>query len=129
MAKINVGTGTAISFGTSGFTAHILDINPPNASRESIQTSHMGTIKDHTFTPADLVDWGELGFDIVFDPDSANVPPVYGDSEEVTITFPDSAANTWVFSAFVTGFEPTVPLEDRATGTVTCKVTGAVTLG
>jgi hypothetical protein len=128
MGKINVGTGTSISFGTSGFTADILDISPPNASRVSIETSHMGTTTAHTFTPGDLVDWGELGFDIVFDPTSANIPPIKNSAETVTITFPDSGASTWAFSAFVITFDPGVPMEDRATASVSCKVSGDITV-
>ena len=126
MSTINVGTGTSIAFGTSGFTADILDISPPNASRVSIETSHMGTTTAHTFTPGDLVDWGELGFEIVFDP--GDTTPIKGATETVTITFPDSGSSSWSFTAFVTGFEPGVPMEDRATASVTCKVSGDVTV-
>ena len=129
MARINVSTGTTVTFGTSGFSADIKSISLPNCTRENVNTSHMGTTNAHTFVPTDLLDWGEFGFDIIFDPESANVPPLKGDAESITVTFPDSAAHTWVFSAFVTGFSANMDLEGQAEGTVTMKVTGDVTLG
>jgi hypothetical protein len=43
-----------------------------------------------------------------------------------TITFSDSATTVWTFDAFVVGFRSTAPLENKATGTLTLKVSGAV---
>lgn len=120
-----IGTGTTITF-SSGFFAEILDITGPGAAREAIATSHMGTGSAHTFVPADLVDWGELSVEIAFDP--ATKPPIRGAVETITITFPNSAASTWAFSGFLTGFEPSDPLEERMTASATIKVTGVVTV-
>ena len=124
--SVFIGTGTTIAFGTSGFSAEILDVTPPGGSRESIQTSHMGTTDAHTFTPAKLVDWGELSFDIHFDP--ATTPPIGLVAETITITFPNSAATTWAFTGFCTGYESADPLEGKMTGTITVKVSGDVTI-
>lgn len=124
-----IGTGTTIAFTNSShgdFFAEILDISPPNASREAIQTSHMGTTNAHTFVPADLTDWGELNCEIAFDP--RDTPPIGVAADTITITFPNSAASTWAFTGFMTSYEPSVPLEDRATANVTIKVTGQVTI-
>lgn len=120
---MEIGTGTSISFST-GFFAEILDVTPPGASRESVQSSHMGTTAAHTFLPTDLVDWGELVVEMAFAP--GTTPPITSVSEQIVITFPDSAASTWTFNGFMTGFEPAVPLEDRMTATATIKITGAV---
>ena len=120
---MDIGTGIAITFST-GFLAEILDVSPPGASRESIQTSHMGTTSAHTFTPADLVDWGELVVEMAFNPSTAI--PIGGAAETITITFPDSGTAVWTFTGFMTGFEPSAPLEDRMTATATIKVTGKV---
>lgn len=120
---MEIGTGTTITF-ASGFFAEILDVSPPNASRESIQVSHMGTTDAHTFKPTDLADWGELTVEMGFDP--ATTVPITNAAETVTITFPDSGATTWVFEGFMTGFEPSDPLEDRMTATATIKVSGPV---
>ena len=120
-----IGTGTTISF-ASGFLAEILDITLPGMSRESIQTSHMGTSGDHTFTPAKLVDNGEMVVELGFDADED--PPIDDDPETVTITFPDSGSSTWVFTGFLTGYEGSDPLEDRVTATATVKVTGGIVI-
>ena len=122
---MDIGTGTTIAF-SSGFFAEILDVSGPSAARESVQVSHMGTTNAHVFTPTDLVDWGELTVEIGFDPGTK--PPMNGAAETVTITFPNSGASTWAFSGFMTAFEPSVPLEDRMTGSATIKVTGDVTV-
>ena len=120
---MDIGTGITITF-SSSFLAEILDVTPPGASRASIQTSHMGTTNAHTFTPADLVDWGELVVEMAFAP--GTTPPITSAAEEITITFPDSGSSTWVFDGFLTGFTPKGPLEDRMTATATIKVTGEV---
>jgi hypothetical protein len=122
---MKIGTGITISF-SSSFFAEILDVSPPNASRESIATSHMGTSAAHTFMPADLVDWGELTVEMAFDP--STTPPITSAAEAIVITFADSAASTWSFSGYMTSFEPSAPLEDRMTASATIKVTGAVTV-
>lgn len=120
---MDIGTGIVISF-SAGFFAEILDVSPPGASRESIQTSHMGTEDAHTFTPADLVDWGEMVVEMAFAP--LTTPPITAAKETITITFPDSGTSVWTFDGFMTGFEPSAPLEDRMTASATIKVTGKV---
>jgi len=121
-----VGTGTTLTY-ESGFHAEILDISPPGASRESIQTSHMGTTSAHTFVPADLVDWGEMTVEIALFP--GTTIPITSDAASTVVAFSDSGSATWTFSSFMTGFESSVPLEQRATGSSTLKVTGAVVQG
>lgn len=121
-----VGTGTTISF-ASGFMAEILSIQPPNPTREAIDTTHMGTTPAKTFVPGDLADWGELRAEIAFIPETA--VPINAATGSIVITFPDSGATTWTFSGFMIGFEPSVPLEERATANVVIKVTGAITVG
>jgi len=120
-----VSTGATIEFGTSGFTAEIVDFTPPPASREALDTSHQGTKTAKTFTPAKLVDWGELTFQIHADP--ATDPPINSSPEDITITFAEDN-DTWQFSGFITGYELSGTLEELITGTVTVKVTGDVTI-
>ena len=120
-----IGTGTTVSIGGSAL-AEVLDITPPGMSRESIQSSHMGTLVAHTFSPSKLYDGGEADFELAFEPNWA--VPISAAAQSVVITFPDSGSSTWTFDAFVTGYEPTDPLEDRMTATLTLKVTGAVTI-
>lgn len=121
---VDISTGITIVFGTSSFSAQILDVTPPSQSRESIPTSHQGTTTAHTYLPADLVENGELTFTIHFNPDT--VPPIDAAAETVTITWPAGA--TWAFSGFMTNYEPDAPFEGKMTGTVTVKVTGDITV-
>ena len=121
----DISHGITIAFATSAFVAEITDVTPPGATRESIDTSHQGTTDWKTATPADLAEWGELSFTIHFRPSTD--PPVDGLPESITITFPDT--NTWVFTGFMTGYEPSAPHLDKMTADVTVKVDGDVTFG
>lgn len=121
-----IGTGTTITFGTSAFSADILDVSGPNLQRGSVDLSHMGTTTARTFVPTDLYDGGEVTFDILFDPADA-LPPINGDAETITIDPAGvGATDTLQFSGFMTGFEYGFPFEDRMTASVTVKVAGAV---
>lgn len=123
----DIGTGTTVTFGTSGFTADILNVDWSGISRESIQTSHMGTTSDHTFMPVDLVDNGTIVMEIAFV--ATLSPPIItnGPTETVTVAFAGSGT-TWAASAFQTEFQIGAPLEDKMTGTLTMKVTGGITI-
>ena len=121
MAKL--GTGLAVTF-ASGFLAEIIDGTPPEATRESVDTTHMLTTTARTFTPSDLIDWGEASFDIAFDPGER--PPIDQVAETITLTFRDG--ETWEFTGFMTGFAPANPLEERCTATCRIKVSGDVTV-
>ena len=115
--------GTTIQIGIDdvSFIAQVIGVTPPSASRESIDMTHIGTEDAKIFEPADLVDWGEMSVEVIFDP--ATVPEIAGTTQYVIITYPD--ATLFGFNAFVTGFEPSVPMDDKATATITMKVSGA----
>lgn len=120
-----IGTGTTITW--NGAIAELLDVTPPGLSRESVPTSHMGTIDAHTFLPTTLYDPGELTIEMAFLPSYASA--FLETVGTAVITFPNSGSTTWTFEAFVTGYEPADPLEDRMTATLTLKVTGEITIG
>lgn len=118
-----VGTGITISGTTNGSWAEVLDVTPPNVSVEDIETFSQSDSDYRTYTPTLLKDPGELSFDILFN----GTLPTIGVTETVTLSFPDSGLTTWSFDAYIKSFEPSGPLEDRMTATVTYKVTGGVT--
>ena len=124
---VDIGTGITIAFGTSGFSAEILDVTPPEATRESIDVSHQGTTTAKIFTPSDLYDPGGLTFDFHFNPDTD--PPIDQAAETITITFPAGA--TWVFDGFMTNYAPSAPFEGKMTGSATVKASDdiAITAG
>lgn len=124
----DVGTGTSITFGTSGFDANLLSIDGPSSTRESVETSHMGTTGDHTFMPADLVDRGEVSLTFEFDPDKE--PPIDQAAETITITWPvpsgSSNGATWQFTGFMTDYSPGAAIDERMEASATIKISGDI---
>ena len=128
---VDIGTGTTIVFGTSGFSAEITEISHGGISREIIETSHLGTppattgkIGSKTFLAGILSDPGELTLQGHHNP--SLTPPVEGDPETITVTFPDG--DTWAFSGQMTSFEYAAPLEDKMTFSATVKAVGSITV-
>lgn len=125
----DVGTGTTIGFGTTGFTAEIMNVDGAAMTREVIDTSHMGSTTWRTFIPGDLSDPGEVTFEFNFDPDEQ--PPINAPAETITITFPVpqgmAAGATLVGTGFISSWEFSDPFEDKMTGTATIKWSGALT--
>ena len=119
-----VGTGTCINF-HQDFLAEVLSIDGPNLARESIETSHLCTTGAKTFMPGTLYDPGELTIEMAYNP--ATPPPIDEPPEEFTITFPGGTVMTG--TGFMTGFEPSIPLEDKMTASVTLKLTGSILIG
>lgn len=128
-SSADVGTGTTITFGTSGSQGALLSISGPSASRPSIETTDMSTTTAHTFMPGDLVDHGEVTLTVEFDPDIE--PAITSGAETVTITWPIpsglSNGATWQFSAFITGFEPSASIDERMEMSITLKISGDIT--
>ena len=121
-----IGTGTTIAFGTSNYSAEIIDITLPEAVREKVDVTHMGSTDAREYMPKTLIDWGPLTIEVGFV--SGTLPPIQGDPETVTITFPTSGSPTWEFQGFVSKFSPKVPLEDKATATLVVEVDGMITV-
>jgi hypothetical protein len=125
------GTGTTVAFGTSSFTAEILNIQQQGgAAREALPTSHLGTTLWKTFKPSQLKDGGTYTLTVHYDGDQD--PPVAGAPETVTITYPLVAGQTnegtRAFSAFITeATVGTIENESIIVMQITLKVTGAIT--
>lgn len=126
----DIGTGTTITFGTSGFAARLMDVDWGGIKRAAVQTTHMGTTSNHSFMPGDLVDRGEIGLTFHFDP--SLTPPIASAIETVTITWPVPAGltngATWAASCFMTDYKPGAKIETLMEATATLKVTGAITI-
>ena len=58
------GSGTTITFATSGYTADVLSIDGPTGVREAIDTTVLADDAEMTFIPAKLIDLGELTLEI-----------------------------------------------------------------
>lgn len=117
----DVGTGTTIVFGTSGFTADVEEVSNDGIERAVIEASKFSTTGAMEKIFGDLYDAGSVTMTFHFDPDSQ--PPISGAVETVTITFPLPAGGTTPAdvsgTAAVTAWEYTVPLEDKMTAEAT----------
>lgn len=113
--------------------ADVTSLNPPGMSRETIDvTSHDSPDAWMEFLGG-LKDPGEVSADINYQPSEHDV--LVGDFEDKAprnykIVFPDDDVDptTWSFKALLTGFEPEVPYDDKASASLTFKVTGKPTL-
>ena len=135
--NVDVTTGTTVTFGTSSFTAEIIDLAIGGVSRKSIDVSHMGTAAagaaefgNMPFIAGRLTDAGELAMELHFNPQT--IPPIDLVEETVTITFPlvpgDTTPADYSFTGFFTGFDIGLPLDDKMTASATVKISGNVTV-
>lgn len=122
---VDLSHGITVTFGTSGYSALLRDITGPGASRESIETSYQGTMTAATFTPDDLVDWGEFTFVFDFNPDDD--PPIKESAETITITWPAGGAN-WAFTGFVTSVDIDASHRTRMMINIGVKVSGDISM-
>lgn len=137
------GTGTTITFGTTGWAGNIVSLSPSGFERADIKTSHLGTaaLSGHTYIPGDIFEPGEL--EIEFQVDTTNVttatasaptakfPPYKGPAETITVTLPVPAGLTtgakFASSGFVKSVEYDVGMEELITGKMTVKLSGSIT--
>jgi predicted secreted protein len=118
---------------TEAFTtiADVTSLNPPNISRETLDvTSHDSTNGWMEFLGS-LKDPGEVSEDVNYQPDKHDL--LVSDFEDATprnyrIVFPDADSTTWEFPAILTAFEPETPYDDKATASLTWKVSGKPTI-
>ncbi len=76
---------------------------------------------------------GEATIDLVYDPADASQVDVLAelvgrDEAPFEVRFPDTAQTMWSFNAFVTGFEPSAPVDGSLTASMTIKLSGDLTL-
>ena len=133
---VNQNYGGTIAFGTNTtFTAELVDWSYSGATREAIETTHLGTtdangttqIGNRTFMPNDLVDPGEITVTLHFNPDT--YPIIHKAPETITVNFgPTADAATWVFSGFLTSYNWEAPLDDKMSGQYVIKIRGPITI-
>lgn len=108
--------------------AEVVNITPPNFSRDAVDATHTESEDGwREFIPG-LKDGGEVSVEMNFIPGAASTDLILDlfnrDTGSFRITFPDSPATVWTFDAFITGFEPEAPLEDKMSATATFKLSG-----
>ena len=134
------GFGTLLKAGNGGsptetFTtiAEIKSISGPQLSIEMIDATHMESPSSYREMKPSFKDGGEVTFDVNFLPANATHTALTTDFEAKTlrnfkITWPNTGATVWSFSAYVTGFQPSAAIDDMLSASVTLKISGAVTI-
>ena len=131
----------------AAFGAHLLRIAAEVANVKSISgpglTLDTEDVTSHDSTEAweevvaTILRTGEISVDIVYDPNNAtHKNAALGLLNDLTsrtsaaysIVFPTTPAVTWSFTAFVTGFEPSAPVDGGLTASVSLKITGKPTI-
>ena len=118
------GYGTTITFGTSGFTASIIDVDGPAMVRNSIDATTMTSGTAMAYIPAANYDVGETN--ITFEFNGTDNPPISGVIESITIDWAgQGAGKRYVASGFMTNYKPEASIGARMQATATLKHTGA----
>jgi len=135
MAKYDA-FGTALKLDGTAF-ANVTNISGPGLSLDTEDVTSHDSTGAWEEVVGTILRSGEVTLDIVYDP--ANATHKYAaagllyllvqrTADEFTLVFPDAATTTWTFTALVTGFEPSAPVDGALTASVTMKLTGALTL-
>jgi len=134
----DLGTGATVAFATSAGVAlaDITNIDWSGATRESIDTSHMGTSLVKTAIVSTLVEPGELSVDYLVNTNQLGTesPFIFDNSGHqsgtITVTMLDQAnatVATWTSTGAMTAWSSTAPMEGVITGNFTFKLSGAPT--
>src|SRR6185503_20859648 len=103
---------------------------------DQIDVTHMQSPNRNREFISGLNDPGECSFDMNFIPGATsddrifelmNLPTGSSRARNCRVSFPNGT--TWSFSGELTGYEPTVPVDDKMTATDTFKVSGAISVG
>ena len=138
MAKYDA-YGTALYKGTSTGTAYgqVVSISGPSLSLDTVDVTSHDSTSAWEEVVATILRSGEITMEIVYDPANATHKYAAGGllydmvsrtAITLTLIFPDAATTEWTFSAYVTGFEPSAPVDGALTASVTLKPTGVVTI-
>lgn len=111
--------------------ANVSNISGPSLTRNTIDvTAHDSPDAWMEFVGG-LKDGGEVTVDVNYDP-SAHDALVADLSDEdprnYQIVFPDPDTTTWAFPGILTGFQPSAPIDDKLSASLTYKVAGKPTL-
>jgi len=138
MTDASIGYLSEFRLGDGGspetFTAvaEVFSITPPSDTVDVVDATHMLSPNRTREFIDGLIDPGEASFEMNFIPggdgdDAIQAWKAAGGAKTCQIKYPNGV--TWTFTGILTGYEPTVPVDDRMTATVTLKVTGSYVTG
>jgi predicted secreted protein len=110
----------------------VLNVTPPSATADRIDATHMQSPGRRREYIAGLIDAGESSFEIQWVPGGPTDELIRGlmasgSVVQHEIEFPNGV--TCSYDAAITGFERSVPLDDKLTATVTVAPSGEETWG
>ena len=142
MTNALAGYSTLLKIGDGGGTevfttiAEVKDSNGPTLelATEDV-TNHSSPGAWREFIPT-LKDAGEVTFMVNFIPTTATQSYTSGLLKDLNnrtkrnfqLVFPDGVATTWTLPAYVTGFEPSGPVDGVLEASISLKIAGAPTL-
>ncbi|MEM8668726.1 MAG: hypothetical protein AAGG48_14495 [Planctomycetota bacterium] len=128
---MTTGIGGAFTLGTTGLSANIISITPPNEGVDTdIPLPHLGLSKGDymPYMPGDLKEGDEFSIEVAND-HNTNIPT--GTEETCTWTKPigtHTTAANWVFPGYVKRVQENPnEMSERSTITLVVKVAGTVT--
>lgn len=128
---VKLQRGDALSPEQFTTIADVTSLTLPSLSRETLDvTSHDSPDGWMEFLGG-LKDPGEVSADVNYQPSAHDLLVADFEDDEprnYQIVFPDDDQTTWSFSAILTGFEPEAPYDDKATASLTWKVSGKPTI-
>ncbi len=138
VATASFGTLLKIDQGGGGLTtiAEVTDINGPGLSLATADVTNQSSPGGWREKIGTVLDGGEVTFDLNYAPTAASVNATTGliadfkakTVRSFTVTFTDAGNTVWAFTALVTNFTPSEPVDGALTASVTLKVTGEPTL-
>lgn len=136
MADGELGLGTKFQTGNGSspesFTdlAFVTSITPPGMSRDSIDVSHMLSPDGWREFIAGMKDAGEVSMELNFKAGGTAFLAMLAEFNTASASATQTRRILWVngsymeFEAFLTGFEPEVPMDDKQAASATFKVSG-----
>jgi hypothetical protein len=130
------GFGTTLSRGDGDPTAEVFtalagvtSISGPGISREVLDVTAHDSPNAYREFRGGIKDPGELSVDVNYQPQVHDV--FVGDLDDLDprnykLGFPDGTV--WAFPAILTGFEPSVPFDDKLSASLTLKISGKPTI-
>lgn len=138
--EADIGYGTLFQTGNGASPevfstlAEVTAVTPPGMSRDSVDATHMQSPEAWREFIAGLKDGGEVSLELNFVPGGTAAAALTaelalsGSSATKNRRIVFASGDMFEFAAFLTGFEPDAPLDDKMTGAPTFKVTGKPTL-
>lgn len=113
--------------------AEIFNLTGPGLSAEVIDVTHMESIDRFREKIVGILDAGELSFEMSWIPDNTVHAGFITDFKARTkrnfeLIWPDTAGTKWEIAAFITSMEPSAPVDDKLTESVTLTISGSPTL-